>query len=436
MSTTALATPETMPGIEPPLPTGPIIVATDTSVESDAALPIASALAERAGAEVIALSIIEAVNVPVYGVDGMVVSTPSLGETESARESAARAQLIRMVSSTAKWPIIVRSGTPATEIASTASAMLARLIVVGRGRHHGYDRVIGGENILKILEHGDTPVLAVDEGLTSPPRRVVIATDFSPFSLYAAKVALSVVAPDATLWLLHVGPPFDESVAILKDRADAYREHAAMAFANISVHLPKTSAHIESVVLTGSAPDELIRYIDEQKPDLVVSATHGYGFIRRMLLGSVAATLVRNAPCSVLIVPGSARTIADARARTAPNNTTRAIISAAYDAELATFTVRNAGRFCDVEVNRDDIGAQPLGRQLQFVGGTFDRHSNEVSLMFGTSTLRGMHLTHSIPNPIEIDVTSNAAGEDQVLRVAHEGGQTLIILRPASVHTS
>jgi len=44
MSTTALATPETMPAIEPALPTGPIIVATDTSADSDAALPIASAL--------------------------------------------------------------------------------------------------------------------------------------------------------------------------------------------------------------------------------------------------------------------------------------------------------------------------------------------------------------------------------------------------------
>ncbi len=429
MSSTAHATPDTVPAIEPVLSAGPIIVATDTTVASDAALPLASALAERAGAEVIALSIIEPTNIPVYGIDGMVFPNDLVGETDADREHATRAQIRRMVSASAKWPIIVRSGTPATEIALTAGAMLARLIVVGRGRHHGFDRFLSGENVLKILQHGDTPVLAVDESLTSPPRRVVIATDFSPFSLFAATVALSVVAPDATVWLLHVGPPFDEMVPIVRDRADAYRQQAAAAFATMRAQLPTTSAHIESVVLTGSAPDELMRYVIEQKADLVVSATHGYGFIRRALLGSVAATLVRNAPCSVLIVPGSARTIAEARARRATNHTTQAVIPAAFDAELATFTVRNAGRFCVVEVDRDDIGAQLLGRDLQFVGGTFDRHTNDVSLMFGTSTLRGMHLTHSIPNPSEIDVTSDAGGEDQVLRIAHEGGQTLITMR-------
>lgn len=426
MSTTTLATPDQLPAIEPALPTGPIIVATDTRPASDAALPIANALAERAGAEVIALSIIEPLNVPIYGIDGMVVPIDSLNETEAERENAARAQLMRMVSSTATWPIIVRNGTPATEIATTAGAMLARLIVVGRGRHHGFDRVVTGEHVLKILQHGETPVLAVEEGLTSPPRRVVIATDFSPFSRYAAQVALSVAAPDATVWLLHVGPPFDESVALLADRADAYRAKAATAFAEMRAHLPATSAHIESVVLTGSAPDELMRYVIERQADLVVSATHGYGFIRRWLLGSVAATLVRHAPCSVLIVPGSARTIAEARARTAPNRRTLAVIPEAYDTELATFTVRNAGRSCVVEVDREDIGAQLLGRDMQFVGATFDRHSQDVSLMFGTSSLRGMHLTHSIPNPTGMDLTTTAGGEDQVLRISHEGGQTLL----------
>ncbi len=429
MSTSMHATPETLEALEPTLlPDGPILVGTDTAPDSDAAFPLAAALAARAKVEAIALTVVEPTNLPIYGVDGMVVSMETAAETESARESATRAQLTRMVAANAAWPIVVKTGEPAREIASAADKMHARLVVVGRGRHRGIDRLFGGESVLRMVQLGDSPVLAVEEGLTSPPRRVVIATDFSPFSLYAAQVAMSVVAPDATVWLLHVGPPFDETVPYLKERADAYREQSAVAFTRMKALLNRSRATFQSVVLTGSAPDQLLKYLEDQKADLVVTATHGYGFIRRMVLGSVAATLIRNAPCSVLVVPGSARTIAAARARTAPNARTRTFTADSFDAELAAFTSRNAGRRCLVEVDQDDLGAQVLGHELQLVGATYDRHDSGVALMFGTSTLKGLHLTHAITGVTEIDLASNAGGEDQVLRIVNASGQTLVTL--------
>ena len=429
MSTMMHATPEVLAAIEPTiLPDGPIIVATDTTPESDAAFPLAAALAARSKAEIIAVTVIEPMNVPIYGVDGMVVSMDSFDDTEASREQATRAQLIRMVSSTTQWPVIVRMGEAGREVSAVADTMHARLIVIGRGRHHGLDRIFGGESALRLLQLGDAPVLAVEEGLTSPPRRVVIATDFSPFSLYAAQVAMSVVAPDATVWLLHVGPPFDESVSYLRERADAYRAQAETAFAHMKVKFAQKSMHFESIVLTGNAPDQLLRYIAEQKADLVVTATHGYGFIRRMLLGSVAATLIRNAPCSVLVVPGSARTVAESRASRLPNMQTRTLPLAQLDAELAQFTHRNTARLCLVEIDQADFGAQVLGQELPLVGASFDRHGNDVALMFGTSVLKGRHLTHAISGVTQVDLTQNGGGKDQVLRIVHPEGQTLVTL--------
>ncbi len=429
MSTTMSTTSEALAAVEPTmLPGGPILVATDASPDSDAAFPIAAVLGARSHTDLTVLSVVEPINTPIYGVDGVVVSMELANDTENARESATRAQLIRMVSSNTGWPVTVTTGEPAREITKAAAAMNSRLVVVGRGRHSGFDRVFGGESVLRMLQLGDTPVLAVEESLTSPPRRVVIATDFSPFSHYASQVALQVVAPDAEVWLLHVGPPFDESVPFLRARADVYREQCEAAFTEQRTLLQRDKLRIESVLLTGSAPDQLIGFLAEKRADLVVTATHGYGFIRRMLLGSVAATLIRRAPCSVLAVPGSARTMAAARARSVPNAHTRTLAKESYDSELAAFTTRNAGRRCAVEVDQNALGAQALGHELQLAGATYDRRDNRVALMFGTSTLKGLHMTHHVADVTEIDIATNAGGVDQVLRVAHDGGQLLVSL--------
>jgi hypothetical protein len=111
-----------------------------------------------------------------------------------------------------------------------------------------------------------------------------------------------------------------------------------------------------------------------------------------------------------------------------PNAHTRAFAVSSLDTELSAFTTRNSGRRCLVEVDRDDLGAQVLGHDLQLAGATFDRRDGSASLMFGTSTLKGLHLTHHIAGVTEIDISTNAGGEDQVLRIAHPGGQTLVTL--------
>ena len=52
----------------------------------------------------------------------------------------------------------------------------------------------------------------------------------------------------------------------------------------------------------GHSVDEILRVIDEYKPDLVVMATHGRTGVKHMLLGSVAEKIVRLSPVPVLTV--------------------------------------------------------------------------------------------------------------------------------------
>jgi nucleotide-binding universal stress UspA family protein len=337
-------------------------------------------------------------------------------------------QMARTVPSATPWPVHVRVGEPLHEIVDHARSIDARVIVVGRGRHSTIGRTLGGESVLRLLQLGDTPVLAVEPGVETLPKHVVMATDFSAFSLYAAHVASSMIAPGATVRLVHVAPVLSDADATLREYAAGYATEAEKGFALLTEHLAPYGFTLETVTLHGNPSDRLIEYCDAINADLVVTATHGYGFLRRMVLGSVTTELVRSAPCSVLCVPGRARTIAAARANATANQQTRRYALHVLDDELNAFTTRNAGRTCSIEMDRHDFGAQSLGHGMPMVGATYDKHDRSISLMFGASRLLGEHLTHRLPGCESVHTIANAEGRDQVMRIVHQGGQTLMLL--------
>jgi len=60
----------------------------------------------------------------------------------------------------------------------------------------------------------------------------------------------------------------------------------------------RLSAH----VATGSAWKQILQVAIDVQADLLVVGTHGRGGVKRLLLGSVAETVVRKASCPVLVV--------------------------------------------------------------------------------------------------------------------------------------
>lgn len=59
---------------------------------------------------------------------------------------------------------------------------------------------------------------------------------------------------------------------------------------------------LEQVVLKGIPYEEMSRFAEENKVDLIVIGTHGRKGLDRMLFGSTAEQVVRHAPCPVLTV--------------------------------------------------------------------------------------------------------------------------------------
>jgi hypothetical protein len=63
-----------------------------------------------------------------------------------------------------------------------------------------------------------------------------------------------------------------------------------------------TDIPVRHVLLSGDPAEEIVRYGRDTGMDLIVMGTHGRTGLERLLLGSVAEKVLRDAACSVLVV--------------------------------------------------------------------------------------------------------------------------------------
>jgi nucleotide-binding universal stress UspA family protein len=129
------------------------------------------------------------------------------------------------------------------------------------------------------------------------------AVDFSETGNLAIRAALPLLAPDATLTLVHVVAR-DISLGAWPAWDDAYLKavNASFDLLKSQLRLPP-GVTVNTVVLRGDPPGELLAWASQHKVDLLVTGSHGHNFVVRTLLGRVSTKLVRGARCSVLIAP-------------------------------------------------------------------------------------------------------------------------------------
>ena len=140
-------------------------------------------------------------------------------------------------------------------------------------------------------------------------RKILLPTDFSNYSAAATKYACELATKfDAELHLLHTletqfasTPGFDMGIAlpnyISESRAAA--EKALNGVLDPTWAAGRTVIH---AVVEGLPKEEIIRYARMHDIDLIVLATHGRTGLPHVIMGSVAETVVRTAPCPVLTV--------------------------------------------------------------------------------------------------------------------------------------
>jgi nucleotide-binding universal stress UspA family protein len=217
-----------------------------------------------------------------------------------------RSQLAEIGEDAAGWPVSVKVGRTAATIARFAVEKAASLIVLGLREPRAAERWLARESLRRLIHLAHVPVLAVPASARRLPTEVVLAVDFSEFSLRAANEVVRTVAAAGRLHLVHVALAVGESDggSELTEWQRTYRAGVERRLQELAVELGAVGTQaVQAHVLTGDPAGEILRLADEIGADLIAAGSHGAGFIGRILLGSVSSKLVHGARCSVLIVP-------------------------------------------------------------------------------------------------------------------------------------
>ena len=139
---------------------------------------------------------------------------------------------------------------------------------------------------------------------------IMLSTDFSETAQAATDVAIEFAKKfGAKLTLLHVfdAPSYvgafgDIYYAVPSTLTQDVRADAERALGKIAKQADEAGVAAETLVVEGTARDGIVAVAQSRHIDLIVMGTHGRRGISRALLGSVAETVVRSAPCAVLTV--------------------------------------------------------------------------------------------------------------------------------------
>ena len=134
---------------------------------------------------------------------------------------------------------------------------------------------------------------------------IVAATDFSESSLLAVETAFNLALDNgATVYLLHVlNPPVgvDPMVAVAPP-IEQLSEQALDQLESLIPEITREDMTVEKAVIQGTPAKTIAVFAREKEADLIVMATHGRTGLSRLLMGSTAESVLRHAPCKVLVV--------------------------------------------------------------------------------------------------------------------------------------
>lgn len=291
-----------------------LVVATDGSAATWGAIRFAAAMARERGACVEVVAVLE----PLTRAAGIApIELPHFEEVERIRGADLERRVRELVAdafgTSTPWTLHLRSGPVASCIAQEARESGADLVVLGR-RFRPSVVPAPHSTALEVLALAPIPVLVAARELTGLPRAALSAVDFGEASLRATRLAGTILRRPGKLRLLHVIPPLDFPAALLWGWNETFARQVPGEFQRLREELDLPEGVEVSTDFARNDPGtELLNQARDTGADLIVAGSHGYLYRERVLVGTVARRLLKEATASVLLAPAE-----DAPARLSP----------------------------------------------------------------------------------------------------------------------
>lgn len=187
------------------------------------------------------------------------------------------------------------------------------LIVMGTARRSGLRTLFPQSTASAVVRHASCPVLTVldePETVPGPIDGIFVPYDFSEPAEEAVRYGEALAdLYDAELSFVHVVQdltvPMEYEVQVPDVDLEAVKDRAKTALEEVS-----DRAH-RVIVRTGNPARRIVELAEDRHADLLVISTHGRTGLQRVLLGSVAEQVIRQAPCPVFTIKASGPARAD-----------------------------------------------------------------------------------------------------------------------------
>jgi nucleotide-binding universal stress UspA family protein len=285
-----------MSAASPASPFPKILVCTDGSPDSEGAITAALNLAKTTGSTVLLLEVL--FYLAGYELQAPDTLAPPMVNMElmQAQETAARERLEAWKVEAAGEGVIleprVRTGSSAYEgILEEAGESRPDLIIMGRHGYTGLTRLLMGSVTARVIGHSPCDVLVVPREVPLSFKRLLVASDGSPFSEAAWTAALSLAKTMGS-----------DLIGVAVAASDRDIPVATEVVRNLEAAASQQGIALDTMIPMGRPEEGIVKAADFKGASLIIMGSHGRTGLKRLLMGSVAERVIGDAKCPVLVV--------------------------------------------------------------------------------------------------------------------------------------
>ncbi|MDR3605471.1 MAG: universal stress protein [Syntrophaceae bacterium] len=197
---------------------------------------------------------------------------------------------------------ILEIGEPAEKIVETAEELNCDLIVVGIQGGNPARNAIMGSTAARVIGLSSVYVLAVPMNSEVDLDRIIVAVDGSKSSERATAVAFQLQRSYGSgIVVLSVADIPSHLYGLDANVAENMLKEAREVLEPVQFKSIQHGVQIEPLLREGAPADMINQTAVEKRIGLIIIGSHGRTGLKRLLMGSVAESVIVHAPCPVLI---------------------------------------------------------------------------------------------------------------------------------------